>query len=333
MISIDRRSLLAAGAALSLVPARARAQSAYAGASAYSAARRGVSLLVMQRGRVLFEDYPSPGGADRGWNLASGTKSFCAAIACAAVKDRLLDLDERCSESLREWRGDGRAAITIAQLLSLTSGLGDVGRPLAPPTYAEAIEARLEAEPGTRFRYGAVPFQAFGEIMRRKLGAREDPLAYLTRRVLDPIGIAPTSWRRHRDGMPLLPQGAQFTARDWAAFGAFIIEDGRGLIDARALSRCFAPSSANPGYGVAFWLLREGLIGPTRSMPIDVDEAAIAPFGPIIMAAGAGDQRLYMMPELGLVIARQANEIIRGFRARGEDKWRDGEFLRLILAA
>src|SRR5262249_8428009 len=154
---------------------------------------------------------------------------------------------------------------------------------------------------GTHFEYGPAPFQIFGEIMRRKTGG--DPLAYLTRRILDPLGIAPTQWRRGQDGMPLMPQGAAFTARDWARFGEWV-RTGGDLVARDALAQCFVPSAANPGYGMSWWLLRPGLIPPGRMAGVEFDAAMSERFGAIRMAAGAGDQRLYIVPDLDLVVAR-----------------------------
>jgi CubicO group peptidase (beta-lactamase class C family) len=194
---MNRRSFLLAATATATVfaaPARAQDTTLHLNAAAdYARPRRGVSLLVMHRGEIIFEDYPNGGAADRGWELASGTKSFTGVMAAAAVQDRLLALDEPASETLREWRADPiKRRITIHQLLSLESGLnaGAIGR---PPTYADAINAEAQYEPATHFEYGPVPFQIFGEIMRRKTNG--DPLAYLTRRVFEPLHIAPTSPR------------------------------------------------------------------------------------------------------------------------------------------
>jgi CubicO group peptidase (beta-lactamase class C family) len=328
---MNRRTLLA-GLAIAAAPAPVLAQSLnFDAAAAYSAERRGVSVLVLHRGRVAFEDYPNDGAPARGWPLWSGTKSFTGVMAAAAVQDRLLELDEPAADTLSEWRGDARARITIAHLLSLTSGLA-AGLGQRPPSYADAVRTPAGAPPGAHFQYGPVSFQIFGEIMRRKLDG--DPLAYLTRRILDPIGIAPTEWRRGRDGNPLMPQGASFTARDWAQFGKFVIDGGRGQVDRDALARCFQPSRANPGYGLSFWLLREGLIGPSeRAMPIEIDPAALARLGEVNMAAGAGDQRLYLMAERDLVVARQATGLLRSFRARGDARWSDAAFLRALLEA
>ncbi|MES1200753.1 MAG: serine hydrolase [Pseudomonadota bacterium] len=331
---MNRRSLLIGAGALAFSSA-AFAQDVsfdFQAAAAYSRPRRGVSLLVMQRGRVLFEDYPEPGGPDRAWELASGTKSFTGVIAAAAVQDGILELDELAADTLTEWRNDPlKRRITIHNLLSLNSGLqaGGIGR---PPTYAAAIQTPSVAPPGERFAYSPAPFQAFGEIMRRKLTRDADPLAYLQRRVLTPIGIAPAEWRRGSDGMPFLPQGAHLTARDWATFGQFVEEGGRGLVDQRALAQCFTPSPTNPGYGMSWWLLRHGLIPPAPGAGVnEADFAGLEALGPVSMAAGAGDQRLYLIPSHGIVIVRQANEILRSMMMRRGEQWSDGAFLRALF--
>ena len=44
----------------------------------------------------------------------------------------------------------------------------------------------------------------------------------------------------------------------------------------------------------------------------------------LVMAAGAGDQRLYVIASHKLVVVRQA-------RLRAESRWSDAEFVRLVL--
>jgi CubicO group peptidase (beta-lactamase class C family) len=329
---MNRRTFLSATSAACLVtPAFAQALN-HEAAATYSAQRRGVSLVVMRRGEIVFEDYPNQGSAGRGWELASGTKSFTGIMGAAAIQDGLVrSWDEPAVDTLPEWRDDERRRITLRHLLSLTSGIA--GGPIArPPAYADAIAQRPDAPPGERFAYGPTPFQIFGEIMRRKLGG--DPLAYLQRRIFDPLDISPTHWRRGRDGNPHMPSGAGFTARDWARFGWFVLRDGEGRIDAGALGECFEPSRANPGYGLSWWLLRDGLVPPGRVQSVDVDPALEARFGRINMAAGAGDQRLYLIPSLDLVVARQASGILRALRGRRDGSaWSDAAFLRTLLAA
>ena len=250
---MNRRAFLTAACAAALLPAGAFADDITLqldAAAAYARPRRGVSLVVMHRGRIIFEDYPNGGGADTGWELASGTKSFTGVIAAALVKDGRLALDEPAAETLPEWRADARKRrITIHQLLSLESGIAAAGGIGRPPPYAEALNAAAEYDPGVHFEYGPAPFQIFGEIVRRKTGG--DPVDYLTRRLFDPLDIAPTEWRRGGDGNSFMPQGAHFTARAWARFGEWVRGGGADLVDPQALAQCFVPSHANPGYGMS----------------------------------------------------------------------------------
>lgn len=283
-------------------------------------------MLVMIDGKIVFEDYPKNAGATKAHALASGTKSFSGAIAVAAQMDGLLTLDEKVADTITEWKDDERRSrVTIRQLLSLTSGL-DSGDNFRPPTYAAAVAFRSEAAPGKRFRYGPAPFQLFGEIMRRKLAAAhepgssaskpEDPLAYLKRRVLDPIGLEVASWARAEDGNPFLPHGAELTAREWAKYGELIRREGkrggRQVLDAGLLDECFLPSRAFRGYGLTWWLPRARL--RTRvALPDD-----------LVLAAGLGKQKLWVSRAHGLVVVRQAPLF-------NEGKFVDDEFLARLL--
>lgn len=334
-MQIDRRSILAGTAALVAAPATGWSQSRdYGAAAAYSAERRGVSLLVMVGGRVLFEDYPrSRAGATH--ELASGTKSFCGILAAAMVQDGLLSLDEACADTLTEWRDDPvKRGATIRALLGLSSGVGggSIGR---PATYAASVAQPFAGAPGV-FRYGPAPFQVFGEIVRRKLAAAgrpDDVLAFMDERLLGPAGVSRGPWRRQA-GQANLPSGAQFDARNWARFGDFVQGGcrvgGLAIVDRAALADCFRPTSANPGYGLTWWLLRPGLVPPSPRSPIDSSASALAGLPAVSMAAGAGDQRLYLIPDRDMVIVRQADGILARLRGRGTD-WSDADFLRLVL--
>jgi len=332
---IDRRCLIAGAAALAAAPTAGWTRSSdYAAAADYSARRRGVSFLVMQGGRTLFEDYPRS-GAGAAYELASGTKSFSGVLAAAMVQDGLLALDEPCSDTLSEWRADPvRRTATIRSLLSLSSGVGGgaMGR---PSTYAAAVTQPFAGAPGV-FRYGPTPFQVFGEIVRRKLaaaGRSDDVLGFMDERLLGPAGVTHGWWRRQA-GQANLPSGAHLDARNWARFGTFVLDgcrvDGRAIVDPVALADCFRPTAANPGYGLSWWLLRPGLIPPGPRSIIDTSATALAGLPQVHMAAGAGDQRLYLIPDRDMVVVRQADGILARLRGGGSD-WSDGDFLRLVL--
>ena len=288
--------------------------------TAYSEARDGLSLLVIVDGRPVCEAYAQGAAATTPLPLYSGTKSLVALMAAAGVEDGLLSLDELAADTLAEWRQDAaKSRVTLRQLLAMSSGLpsriGDV------PTYAAAVEAPLNAAPGERFQYGPAPYQAFGEIMRRKLsasGQAPDPLAYLERRVLQPAGAAAAAWRRGADGQIMMPQGAALTARDWAKVGEHVRAHGM------LYRELFVPSEANPAYGVGWWLPNRGPGAVTAST--DLGDGGEAIPRDLVMAAGAGDQRLYVIASRKLVIVRQARLDLRADR-----RWSDAEFVGLAL--
>ena len=187
------------------------------------------------------------------------------------------------------------------------------------------------------FLHAPAPFQVFGELARRKLGG-EDPIAYLQRRIFDPIGVEYASWRHGDDGNPHMPSGAELTARNWARFGQFILQggvwEGEQLVDPDAFAAMFIGSEVNPAYGLTWWLNRP--IDPdyaanTRPMAQATDfytQYGVMP-DDLVMAAGAGNQRLYISWERNMVVVRQADGILRALLRRDND-WSDVEFWRLL---
>src|SRR5215472_6271256 len=54
-------------------------------AAKYSESRRGVSMLVMDNGRIIFEHYANGGSTGGRWPIFSRTKNFWGIAALAAV--------------------------------------------------------------------------------------------------------------------------------------------------------------------------------------------------------------------------------------------------------
>lgn len=329
-------------------PAISDAQkAAFKKAEAYSRERAGHALLVQKDGAIVFEVYSTDWSAERAHALASGTKSFCGVMAAAAVQDGLLKLDDLASSTLTEWRTDLRKSrITIRQLLSLTSGLDSATRLLQDPStrnkYRTAVETKAVREPGEVFRYGPSSLECFGELMRRKLAARKQtPLEYIRARVFDPIGLDMRLWRKDLSGNLIMSHGAFLTAREWAKFGEFMRRGGefggKQVIDRDALAQCLTGSAANPGYGLTFWLNSAAGSGnaenefendepqsqPAAGPEITTLRRGIAPDAPrdMFMAAGAGGQRLYIIPSQHLVVVRFGGSV----------NWSDREFLAILL--
>jgi CubicO group peptidase (beta-lactamase class C family) len=88
-----------------------------------------------------------------------------------------------------------------------------------------------------------------GEFISRKLGTKyKDPLDYLTKRILDPLGIHYTEWLRDSAGNPHVPNGAHLTARDWWRFGQFLLHSAEnGKAGRSFLVTCSWNPSGRPG--------------------------------------------------------------------------------------
>jgi len=313
-------------------------------AAEYNAAHDGISMLVMVNGKIIFEDYPNRGAANRPHELASGTKSFSCAMAVAAVADGFLKLDNRVADTLTEWRGDPpKSKMTIRQLLSLTGGLETGDERGNVPTYAQAIQAPALFDPGQRFQYGAVPFQVFGEVMQRKLEwKKQSPLDYLKARVFDPIGLQIGEWHSGADGNPDLPSGARLTAREWAKYGELIrlggTWEGKTILPAQTLDECFQGTPQNPAYGLTWWLNRDvppDLRASIRQLTAGTEDLWNVPgvTRDLVFAAGAGKQRMFVSRAMNLVVVRQATGILQVLAGQRRPTFSDAEFLSLLLTS
>lgn len=306
----------------------------FARAAEYSKQAKGMSVLVMKDGKIIHEAYHNGHSATKVAELASGTKSFNGVMALAAVEDGILTLDEKVSDTITEWKSDpSKASITVRELLTLTSGVG--GGPIGrPPTYANAVKMPIKSGTTGKFQYGPVPFQVFGELMKRKLAdKKEGPLEYMERRIFKPIGLEYGSWKKGRDGNPHLPSGARLTARDWAKFGELVRNNGNWngtqVIDAALFPELVKGTTANGNYGLTFWLKNlnpEDTLITTGNRRLGKGGSATIPKivpPDFFMAAGMGQQRLYIIPSEGLVIVRQGKVFSKSFR--------DDEFLKLLF--
>lgn len=300
-------------------------------AADYSKAARGVAMLIMRDGVVIFEDYAPIWNESKPHLLGSATKSFVAVIAACAVQDRLIALDEKVSDTLEEWKdGDRKEKITIRQLLNLSSGIEGGDNPTAAPVFQKAVDtANAAAEPGTIFSYGPIPFQCFGALMSRKLQPKNDTLyEYLDRRVLAPIGLRVGFWRRDSKDEMNMPTGAFLTAREWAKFGELVRQRGlwekRQVVSPRVISQLLQPSPTNPAYACGWWLLgvdEEATVmaaenrGPERQRREIEDRKTLGFHIPrdTLAAIGKGGQGCYIIPSQKLVIVRLGDSEQREF--------------------
>lgn len=315
-------------------------------AIAYSTSEQGVSVYVLKDGHVVCEGYAGDGGPDKGHEIWSGTKSFTGIMAAVAAKDGMLTLDDKVSDTITEWKSDAvKSTVTIRQLLSLSSGISNLNQPGGrAPGYAEAIRTEFSAAPGAKFQYGPQSFQVFGELIQRKLKARGTPMSsrdFVKTRILDPIGMTWTDWRSTPEGDPILSQGSVFTAREWAKFGEFVRKggvttNGDKLVDPETFSQLFKGSQANPAYGVSWWLPRPTTEPDVLTASIDLTRHSQDLPADMVVAGGAGNQRMYVVPSCGLTAVRQASFDPGAALAAGQRRprsWSDFRFIKSLIDA
>jgi CubicO group peptidase (beta-lactamase class C family) len=314
---------------------------ACAQAAKYSDARHGTAMLIIQNGQTVFEHYANGGGPDAAWPIFSGTKNFWGVAALVAISEGRFQLDDKVSDTITEWRGDPRKSkITIRQLLTFTDGLDPASflhRDSLADRNALALKVASVAPPGAAFTYGPSHPQVFCELLRRKLNGGST-FAYLQQRVLGPLGIGSIEYKQDSKGNPLFATGFHLSARQWVRLGQMILGhgsfNGHQIVPGELLQQAFVGTSANPSYGLSFWLNRtsgflSGEADIEKRLDLKWNRASwrgicISKSAPpdMIAAIGSHYQRMFVIPSMNLVIVRES---------AADSKFSDAEFLRLIL--
>lgn len=340
---VQNRDIEFAEVAWSFFKQRLNAVSSAPSAAAIQAARDynlsvgGQTLIVMHNGVIVEESYGNGGAPDRTQLLASATKGFTGMLGAVAASEGLIDLDEAIAQrALTEWQGDSRKSrITYRHLLTMTSGLEELNDLRGWNDY---LAARAVNEPGSTFVYSGDP-NIFGLALERRLGG-ESVAEYLNRKILQPLNITSLRWGTNfADGKPQLSGGAYVTARDWIKFGEFIRRtmegswSGSTLLRKSLFDQLFVGSAAHPAYGFYWWIKRPvpvtlaGIIDGnnknqfTRQIKPLIEDPRIP--DDFVMAAGAFDQRLYIIPSRGITVVRNG--------PTGTDAFDDLQFLGRLL--
>jgi len=309
-------------------------------AADYSAARSGLSFLVMQHGKVIGENYPGGHSPSEAHKIYSGTKGFWILAALKANQEGIIGLDNCVGDTIPEWRADPlKSKVTLRELLNFNSGL-DADNHLHSDGFddrdAIAVHVPLVAQPGQAFIYGPAPLQVFHEVLKRKLASRgETPTRYLEQKVLAPLGLGPQRYLADRAGNPLLATGFMLTARQWSRMGQLILHGGSPVLPpGNLLEECFRGTAANEAFGMGFWNNRlasdpgarefdfENMLMPKWSQQ-NWRKPCLSHAAPsdLVAAIGSGYQRLFVIPSMDLVVVRQGMG----------GAFKDGEFLRLLL--
>jgi CubicO group peptidase (beta-lactamase class C family) len=286
-------------------------------------------ILVLHRGRRVYERYFGALAPQRPHSCFSITKSYAATLAACLVHEGVLDDRQRVPHYLPEMRGTAFEDTTLRQVLDMQVGVayseayadGDADiwkyaqaggfRP-RPPDYDGPAHLcdylptlRPEGEHGAAFAYKTVCTEVLCWVMKRatgqsladmlsdrlwsRLGCEED--AYIA---VDPVG------------MPLGGAGLSATLRDLARFGELMRREGdcngRQLLPA-AVVQAVRAGSDRAKFAKAGYTLIPGYSYRDMWWVTHNEHDAFE-------GRGIHGQRLYVAPLADLVVARFASHPI-----------------------
>jgi CubicO group peptidase (beta-lactamase class C family) len=172
---------------LPVAPADARsiAAAALERMRAYAESFGSHALIVVHRGAIQYEWYAPHWERSRLTQSQSMHKSLMGLFVGIAIADgRIASVDEPVGRWITEWTGDPRGAITLRQLLTMSSGLAQYRFTLNPFSddlrwlnSGRSIEALLRTPsagwaPGTRYDYNNVASELLGVVLERAYGRR-----------------------------------------------------------------------------------------------------------------------------------------------------------------
>ncbi len=218
------------------------------------------AIVVVDHGRIVAERYAHGFNASTpllGWSM---TKTVMAAVIGLLVKDGALSLDQAGL-----WPGatDGRERIRVADLLAMSSGLqwnegygavSDVTSMLyLQPDMATFARSQPPAHPpGEFWLYSSGTAVILSRIAQEH--ASEDIAYFVRKRLFDPLGMTSAIIEPDEHGTPVGSSYMYATARDWARYAQFLLQDGtwqgQDLLPAGYVSMMATPVAASRGqYG------------------------------------------------------------------------------------
>lgn len=313
---------------------------ALAAAQAYADGQNSFALIVALNGRVVHEHYAPGFDATSHFATASMHKAVLALAYGAAIKAGKIALADRLDKHLPEFAGDPKGAVTIEQLLRMTSGVGSPpaapGDPAAPAAQlmfgtdnrAAAKLFVLATPPGSEFAYQNASTQLAGLALQSAIGGRYAD--FLSKQLWRPIGASDAAlWLDRPGGNPHFFCCLQASASDWLRVGELVRNHGKvgkkQVVAAGWVAAVTASSPINPNFGMNFWRGTPYVAVRRYAKAVPMTVAAARPFGrdDVVFIDGAGGQRVYVVASAGLTIVRIGKPSLN---------WDDSELVNRVLA-
>lgn len=286
-------------------------------AAAYAEQQDSTALIVSRHEHIVFEKYWH--GTD--FNTVEDGQSLGRIVVALAVGAALSHRQihwpgEPLGYFVSSLGNDPRSAITVDQLLRMSSGL----RVTAPGTdlIAADLAAPLASKPGTAWEEKSADPQLAAFVIER--AARMRYAEFVAENLWRPIG-AGDAWvwldraggAVHTECCMLARQG------DWMRVAQLLINDGnyRGdeVIHPGWVAHMLIPAQDNPGYGSYVQLAKAQATG---TEPFAADD--------LFVVAGNGGNRLWLVPSMHLAILRMAPG-----QAERPPSWDDARIPNLII--
>lgn len=260
------------------------------------------SVVVMQRGELLFEHYQDGGDVDTLRQVQSVTKSVLALLVGIALdRGAIKSLDQPVASLLPTMAPQAQGAndqpITVRHLLTMTAGFevrSDV-RVRDADDPQRLMQRPRRAPPGAVFEYDNLSSNLLAIALEAAVG---QPVEAFARQVLfEPLGIAGFDWESGRNGHNLGFAGLSLRTRDMARLGQLALQQGtwqgRQLVPKEFTASAVQPQNAGGrpvglAYGYLWWVSPAG--SATRTF----------------IASGFGGQLVWVYPPLDLVVATTA---------------------------
>jgi CubicO group peptidase (beta-lactamase class C family) len=192
------------------------------------------AIVVVKNGAIVGERYGAGFTAATpllGWSM---TKTVTAALIGTLVGEGRLDVNEPAG--LPGW-DDERAAITIADLMAMSSGLvfnedyGDVTDVtrmlyLEPDMAGFAADKPLEGAIGATFSYSSGTTVLLSRIWQDRFASVGEAMAWPRQALFGPLGMESAVLEADAEGTYVGSSYLYATPRDWMRFALFLLEDG-----------------------------------------------------------------------------------------------------------
>ena len=192
------------------------------------------ALLIIQNGKIKYENYWLTGGPDEHWFSFSMAKSFISALIGIAIHQKYINsIEDKITFYVPQLKNSAYDNVRIKDILQMSSGASwneDYGDPNSDINRSARIFAiggsldeftsslEKELEPGSFNRYNSTDTQALGMLLREATGA--SITEYMQKMLWEPIGAEKNGyWIVDSENMEMAYAGFMATARDYAKLG------------------------------------------------------------------------------------------------------------------